>query len=637
MSAYRSSNRLLASRPPTTRPRSRTFAVNARVHQLPCAGQPRDSRPHHNHRHLTDCSGDEVRARARHTGGHVPASTPSHRRDRRRRRHRARRHRDGPGPGGHLRAAGGRPRRPPPSSARPGVPGRCGAVPAQATRELRGMWLTTVNNIDWPSRPGLPAGAGQGRVPAVAGPGPGAEPQRDLRARPAQRRRVLAVEVRALVGVADRPAGRQPTRAGIRWRSWWPRRTPGTWNSTPGSTRTGEASPARTAPAPTSRKLAPNHPLRQHRDWAIAYPKGEIRPALLRSGHPRGAQVRRGLDAGGGREVRRGRRPLRRLLLPLPAGRAGLPGRRQLRRAGRQGAEPGGLAPGQRQHPGPGDERADQAGQAVGEVRDQPVRHLAQRQARPGRLADQRPGEQRRHLRRHPHLGPRGLARLRGAAAVLGASGSTRPTTPRCCPGGRRWSRAPRCSSTSGRATTASARRGPGATRASSRQQLALNDRYAVSGSVHFSAKQIKADRLGAVTRYRKAHYATPALLPVMSQLPADPPPAPRLVSGRKSAAGPVELDWQAGAEGTGQLGALPGRRRGRDPGGDRPQRREDHRARPRHLLPERPGPLRQRGPAERAADRQPVTLPSVTSRCRVVCTASSIRRSWVTSSSVPL
>src|SRR5829696_6270555 len=35
------------------------------------------------------------------------------------------------------------------------VAGRCGDVALAATRELRGMWLTTVNNIDFPSRPGL--------------------------------------------------------------------------------------------------------------------------------------------------------------------------------------------------------------------------------------------------------------------------------------------------------------------------------------------------------------------------------------------------------------------------------------------------------------------------------------------------
>jgi hypothetical protein len=59
---------------------------------------------------------------------------------------------------------------------------------------------------------------------------------------------------------------------------------------------------------------------------------------------------------------------------------------------------------------------------------------------------------------------------------------------------------------------------------------------------VHFSAKQIRADRLGAVTRYRERHYATPALLPTMSRLPAAPPSAPRLV-----ATAGTTLAWQAG------------------------------------------------------------------------------------------
>src|SRR5512142_3009287 len=31
----------------------------------------------------------------------------------------------------------------------------CAGRPVQTTRELRGMWITTVNNTDWPSRPGL--------------------------------------------------------------------------------------------------------------------------------------------------------------------------------------------------------------------------------------------------------------------------------------------------------------------------------------------------------------------------------------------------------------------------------------------------------------------------------------------------
>src|SRR5262249_34022877 len=31
----------------------------------------------------------------------------------------------------------------------------CSGAPPTAPRELRGMWLTTVRNTDWPSRPGL--------------------------------------------------------------------------------------------------------------------------------------------------------------------------------------------------------------------------------------------------------------------------------------------------------------------------------------------------------------------------------------------------------------------------------------------------------------------------------------------------
>src|SRR4051812_18394737 len=46
--------------------------------------------------------------------------------------------------------------RPTGAAAAPGPAGHCGQVPVRATRELRGMWLTTVLNIDFPSRPGLP-------------------------------------------------------------------------------------------------------------------------------------------------------------------------------------------------------------------------------------------------------------------------------------------------------------------------------------------------------------------------------------------------------------------------------------------------------------------------------------------------
>src|SRR5262249_26549566 len=40
-----------------------------------------------------------------------------------------------------------------------GEAGTCGGHPVTAPRELRGLWLTTVENMDWPSQPGLPEDA----------------------------------------------------------------------------------------------------------------------------------------------------------------------------------------------------------------------------------------------------------------------------------------------------------------------------------------------------------------------------------------------------------------------------------------------------------------------------------------------
>jgi uncharacterized lipoprotein YddW (UPF0748 family) len=55
-------------------------------------------------------------------------------------------------------------------------------------------------------------------------------------------------------------------------------------------------------------------------------------------------------------------------------------------------------------------------------------------------------------------------------------------------------------------------------------KQLALNEKYGVNGSVHFSARHVRDDLLGAVSRYRKAHYATPALIPAMGEAEAEGP-----------------------------------------------------------------------------------------------------------------
>jgi len=56
-------------------------------------------------------------------------------------------------------------------------------------------------------------------------------------------------------------------------------------------------------------------------------------------------------------------------------------------------------------------------------------------------------------------------------------------------------------------------------------RQIALNQASGVQGSVHFTAHNLKADRLGAVTRYVQARNATPALVPPMGA--AAPPASP--------------------------------------------------------------------------------------------------------------
>jgi uncharacterized lipoprotein YddW (UPF0748 family) len=70
-------------------------------------------------------------------------------------------------------------------------------------------------------------------------------------------------------------------------------------------------------------------------------------------------------------------------------------------------------------------------------------------------------------------------------------------------------------------------------------RHLAFNRDYNVSGNVHFSAKDVLADRLGATTLYAAEHYAEPALVPT---LPGKPPPPPIVTRVHRD---PVTLTWR--------------------------------------------------------------------------------------------
>lgn len=87
-------------------------------------------------------------------------------------------------------------------------------------------------------------------------------------------------------------------------------------------------------------------------------------------------------------------------------------------------------------------------------------------------------------------------------------------------------------------------RAGPWSDPAEISDQLTLNEDYPISGSVHFTARYVRDDPLGAVTLYRDAHYSAPALPPTMAHLPSAPPLPPQ-VSSTVDADGTVTLRWR--------------------------------------------------------------------------------------------
>ncbi|CAK7282282.1 hypothetical protein SGPA1_20248 [Streptomyces misionensis JCM 4497] len=244
-------------------------------------------------------------------------------------------------------------------------------------------------------RPPRPGGA----QPAEHGDPPGA----------ADRRRPVALAVRALVAVPHRDPGPRP-RLGPAGH----RRARGPRAGAPAARlvqpvphrqphRPGPARPL--APGPDAPRLGG-----AVRREAVLQPRPARRPRLRPAG-----------DAGRGRPLPRRRGPLRRLLLPLSRGRADLRGRRRLRPLRRRFREPGGLAAGQHRPAGLGDGGRDRTGPARHPLRDQPLRGVAQRHDRPARLRDGRGrADVRRPVRGHPPLGPRALDRLRRAPALLG-------------------------------------------------------------------------------------------------------------------------------------------------------------------------------------------------------------------------
>jgi len=73
---------------------------------------------------------------------------------------------------------------------------------------------------------------------------------------------------------------------------------------------------------------------------------------------------------------------------------------------------------------------------------------------------------------------------------------------------------------------------------------LFLNRDYPdVDGDVYFSAKDVRADRLGSITRLAADHYTRPALLPLAPQLGGSAPASPPIPAGTRVSTG-IQLSW---------------------------------------------------------------------------------------------
>jgi uncharacterized lipoprotein YddW (UPF0748 family) len=69
-------------------------------------------------------------------------------------------------------------------------------------------------------------------------------------------------------------------------------------------------------------------------------------------------------------------------------------------------------------------------------------------------------------------------------------------------------------------------------------------DGPAVDGDIYFSAKDVRADRLGGMSTVVADHYQAPALIPVSRQLPGRAPDAPTSLRARRTSDG-IALRWR--------------------------------------------------------------------------------------------
>jgi uncharacterized lipoprotein YddW (UPF0748 family) len=419
--------------------------------------------------------------------------------------------------------------------------GRCGSVPASAPRQLRGMWLTSVLNLDFPAKPG----ESEAQVKA--------EYEKWLDLAVAQRHNAIFVQVRPS-GDAFWPSAYAP------WSQWLTGKRDGTspgWD--PMAFMVAEAharnlefhawfnpyrgsQPAPAGPGADFAELAPTNPLLKHKDWAIAYPTGTTARFYYDPGNPAARRYVEDsiLEAVGKYDIDGVH--FDDFFYPYP--------------------EKGQDFPDATSYAQWGDGQS-RANWRRGNI-DTFIREMDQRikQLKPWVKFGVSPFGIWRNSSSDPAGSPTdGLESYSAQYAdtrkwvkqgwldyivpqLYWQIGFSKADYAKLLPW---WSKLVQGTGVQLYIGEADYRVGePGAWSdpAQLDKQLTLDDTYpAVQGQVHYSATQVRQNKLAAVTRYRDNHYPTPALVPVMKQLPASPPGAPRLVSARRGAHGEIDFD----------------------------------------------------------------------------------------------
>lgn len=423
-----------------------------------------------------------------------------------------------------------------PTATPAGTTGTCAGQPAQAARELRGMWLTTVYNLDFPSKPGL----SEAQVKA--------EYERWLDLAVAQNHNAIFVHVRPS-GDSFWPSDHAP------WSNWLTGRfdgkSPG-WD--PMAFMVAEAharglefhawfNPYRgTQPAPSgvgtdAAKLAPNHPLRLHPEWRVAYPSGKTGRFYFDPGIPAARKFVEDSMIEAVQKYDVDGVHFDDFFYPYPEGSGqDFPDAASFKKYGAGKSK--------------GDWRRDNVNLLVKEMHDrlQQIKPWVKFGISPFGIwrnkATDAKGSASNGLESYDTIYADTRTWVKSgwldyiAPQLYWTIGFKKADYPTLLKWWTDLTKGTNVQLYIGMADYRVGEAGDWSRPAMLDQEMDLNDKYGVQGEIHFSATQVRDDKLGAVTKYRKAHYNSPALQPRLARLAATPPPPPQLTAVKRDPAG---------------------------------------------------------------------------------------------------